>query len=93
MDTADPQRGNPRRQLSGSPRGAEHRRAALTHRRASAAHAGLRYVTDETSGITRKRVGTGWAYYLPDGGRITDRRERKRVNSLSIPPAWTQVWI
>ena len=90
MDAADP-----RGRLSGSPRTlqGEHRRAAITHRRASAAHAGLRYVTDETSGITRKRVGTGWAYYLPDGMRIVDRRERKRINSLAIPPAWTQVWI
>jgi DNA topoisomerase-1 len=24
---------------------------------------------------------------LPDGLRITDRRERKRINSLAIPPA------
>jgi DNA topoisomerase-1 len=87
MDTADPQRGHPRVGLSGQ------RRFDITHRRASATGAGLRYVSDETSGITRKRVGTGWAYYLPDGARIVDRRERKRINSLAIPPAWTQVWI
>jgi DNA topoisomerase-1 len=87
MDTADPQRGHPRVRLS------QQRRFDITHRRASATGAGLRYVSDETSGITRKRVGTGWAYYLPDGARITDRRERKRINSLAIPPAWTQVWI
>jgi DNA topoisomerase I len=87
MDTADPQRGHPRVGLSGQ------RRFDITHRRASATGAGLRYVSDETSGITRKRVGTGWAYYLPDGVRIVDRRERKRINSLAIPPAWTQVWI
>src|SRR5262245_66552523 len=95
MDTADPQRGHSRVGLSANPRAAqgEHRRAAITHRRASATRAGLQYVTDETSGITRKRVGTGWAYYLPDGGRISDRRERKRINSLAIPPAWTQGWI
>jgi DNA topoisomerase-1 len=72
---------------------AEHRRADIKHRRDSAASAGLRYVTDDQGGITRKRVGSGWAYYLPDGLRITDRRERKRINSLAIPPAWTQVWI
>jgi DNA topoisomerase-1 len=87
MDAADPQRGHPRVGLSGQ------RRFDITHRRASATGAGLRYVSDETSGITRKRVGTGWAYYLPDGVRIVDRRERKRINSLAIPPAWTQVWI
>jgi len=95
MDTADPQRGHPRGRLSGTPRThqGEHRRAGITHRRASAASAGLRYVTDDQGGITRKRVGSGWAYYLPDGMRIIDRRERKRINSLAIPPAWSQVWI
>jgi DNA topoisomerase-1 len=63
------------------------------HRRKAAAQAGLRYVTDGASGITRKRVGTGWAYYLPSGNRITDALVRKRLNSLAIPPAWTEVWI
>ena len=94
MDTADPQRGHPRGRLSDNsqtpvgrnPRSglAEHRRADIKHRRDSAASAGLRYVTDDQGGITRKRVGSGWAYYLPDGLRITDRRERKRINSLAI---------
>ena len=79
MDAADPQRWNPRRRLT------EHRRAAT--------RAGLRYVSDGASGITRKRVGTGWAYYMPDGARITDTQTRRRLNSLAIPPAWTQVWI
>ena len=68
-----------------SPRAAEHRRAA--------SRAGLRYVTDGVSGIRRKRVGAGWAYYAPDGALIKDSRERKRLNSLAIPPAWMQVWI
>ena len=79
MDAAHPGSGNPRGRLT------EHRRAA--------ARAGLRYVSDGASGITRKRVGTGWAYYLPGGARITDARERRRLNALAIPPAWTQVWI
>jgi DNA topoisomerase-1 len=79
MDATDPSRGNSRRRLI------EHRRAAT--------RAGLRYVTDGASGITRRRVGTGWAYYDPDGSRITDSQARKRLNSLAIPPAWTQVWI
>jgi DNA topoisomerase-1 len=87
VDAADPQRRNPRLRLT------EHRRAGIKHRRASAQSAGLRYVTDGASGITRKRVGSGWAYYLPGGARITDRRERRRINALAIPPAWTQVWI
>ena len=62
-------------------------------RRKAATHAGLRYVTDGANGITRKRVGTGWAYYLPNGKRITNAEIRIRLNSLAIPPAWTDVWI
>jgi DNA topoisomerase-1 len=61
--------------------------------RKAATHAGLRYVTDGVRGIRRKRVGGGWAYYLPSGARITDAPLRKRLNSLAIPPAWTDVWI
>lgn len=61
--------------------------------RESARRAGLRYVTDGFAGIRRKRVGTGWAFYNPDGSRITDREERKRILKLVIPPAWTDVWI
>jgi DNA topoisomerase-1 len=87
MDAAHPRSGNPGRRLT------EHRRAGIQHRRAAATRAGLRYVSDGASGIARKRVGAGWAYYLPDGARITDTRERRRLNALAIPPAWTQVWI
>ncbi|MCD6040920.1 MAG: topoisomerase [Burkholderiales bacterium] len=68
-----------------SARHAEHRR--------SASQAGLRYVTDGVRGITRQRVGTGWTYFAPNGKRITVLGERKRLNSLAIPPAWTDVWI
>ena len=64
---------------------AEHQTSALS--------AGLRYVTDGVNGIRRKRSGKGWTYYAPDGSRITDAAERKRLNSLAIPPAWTEVWI
>src|SRR6267142_919580 len=64
----------------------------VTYRKA-ARHAGLRYVTDGVRGIRRKRVGGGWAYYAPGGARITDAQLRKRLNSLAIPPAWTDVWI
>ena len=61
--------------------------------RTAARRAGLTYVTDGLAGITRKRVGTGWAYYTPEGGRIADSATRKRLNALAIPPAWTDVWI
>lgn len=68
------------------------RRQAAEHRQ-SAAQAGLRYVTDGANGIVRRRVGTGWAYYLPNGKRITSAEIRRRLNALAIPPAWTDVWI
>src|SRR6266851_10082239 len=68
-----------------SPRVDEHRQAAL--------RAGLNYVTDGVEGIRRERAGKGWAFYAPDGTRITSKTERKRINSLVIPPAWTDVWI
>ena len=55
--------------------------------------AGLRYVTDDMPGITRKRRGKGFAYYAPDGGLIKDEAERARINKLAIPPAYKDVWI
>jgi DNA topoisomerase-1 len=61
--------------------------------RTAATSAGLRYVTDVARGITRRRVGGGWAYYLPNGKRVVTREIRKRLNSLAIPPAWSDVWI
>src|SRR6266850_6158801 len=67
--------------------------AAIHEHRRAAKKAGLRYVTDGISGIRRRRVGGGWAYYAPGGSRITDDQVRKRLNSLAIPPAWTDVWI
>jgi DNA topoisomerase-1 len=60
---------------------------------ASAKAAGLRYVTDKRPGITRKRAGKNWRYTGPDGQIIRDRQTRERINSLGIPPAWTEVWI
>ena len=67
--------------------------ARHTEHRKAASQAGLRYVTDGVRGITRQRVGAGWSYYLPNGKRIVDAALRKRLNSLAIPPAWTDVWI
>lgn len=60
---------------------------------AAAEAAGLRYVTDAMRGISRRRVGTGFAYYGPEGSLIADRAERRRLAALAIPPAWTDVWI
>jgi DNA topoisomerase-1 len=54
--------------------------------------AGLRHVSDERPGITRRRRGRGWQYTRPDGATV-GRKERARIDQLAIPPAWTDVWI
>ena len=53
---------------------------------------GMVYMTDDVPGIRRVRRGGGFAYRRPDGRAITDD-ELRRIRSLAIPPAWTDVWI
>jgi len=60
---------------------------------ASARVAGLRYVTDDTPGIARRRNGKGFTYHRADGSRVRDPATLKRIASLVIPPAWQDVWI
>ncbi len=60
---------------------------------ASARAAGLRYVSDTTPGIRRERSGMGFNYRGPDGATIRDSATLRRIRSLVIPPAWTDVWI
>ena len=55
--------------------------------------AGLRYVTDATPGIHRKRAGKHFSYIGLDGKPIHDEDILKRIRSLGIPPAWKNVWI
>ena len=59
----------------------------------AAESAGLRYVSDGRPGIRRKRAGTGFTYIRPDGGRLAEANTLKRIKSIAIPPAWTDVWI
>jgi DNA topoisomerase I len=59
----------------------------------TARYAGLRYVSDEIPGITRKKAGKHFAYFAPDGKKITDKSELARIKSLAVPPAYTDVWI
>ncbi len=60
---------------------------------ASAAAAGLHYVTDDGPGIRRRRSGRGWSYRGPEGHLVRDKDTVQRIKSLSIPPAWMDVWI
>ncbi|MEZ5817691.1 MAG: DNA topoisomerase IB [Hyphomicrobiaceae bacterium] len=55
--------------------------------------AGLVYVSDETPGITRKRSGKGFRYETAQGQTLKDVANLKRIRSLAVPPAWTNVWI
>jgi len=60
---------------------------------ASAKLAGLRYVNDQTMpGIRRVGSRRNFRYVAPPGGRLT-ADDRRRIRSLAIPPAWTDVWI
>jgi DNA topoisomerase I len=59
----------------------------------AAASAGLRYVSDESPGIMRRRKGASFVYYDKEGKRIRNPLELKRIRSLAIPPAWEKVWI
>jgi DNA topoisomerase I len=58
-----------------------------------ARQARLRYVSDSEPGIRRRRCGRGFLFYSASGQRLTDARELERIESLAIPPAWTDVWI
>ena len=52
----------------------------------------LRHSSDAEPGITRKRVGRYWAYFAPDGKRITDRSEIDRLTGIGLPPAYSDAW-
>ena len=59
----------------------------------SAEEAGLRYLSDDSPGITRHRAGKGFFYKDSKGEKVTSDRTLKRIKSLAIPPAWNDVWI
>jgi DNA topoisomerase I len=59
----------------------------------SAQAAGLRYVSDTQPGIRRKKSGKGFTYVDSDGKTVRDPQQLKRIRSLAIPPAYTDVWI
>ncbi|MHA6318123.1 DNA topoisomerase IB [Altererythrobacter sp. CAU 1778] len=52
----------------------------------------LIYIDDSMPGISRKRAGKGWAYYDPQGKLIRDAAEKKRLNAIALPPAYTDEW-
>ena len=53
----------------------------------------LTYAFDDEPGLTRSPGENGFAYFYPDGSPVRSPRVIKRINSLAIPPAYTDVWI
>jgi DNA topoisomerase-1 len=54
---------------------------------------GLRYVSDDAPAIRCRRAGKGFIYFDTKGRRVEDPAVLKRIRSLVIPPAWTNVWV
>jgi DNA topoisomerase-1 len=54
---------------------------------------GLRHASDRRPGITRRRAGRGFADRDAEGRTIRDPETLRRIRSLAVPPAWTDVWI
>jgi DNA topoisomerase I len=44
------------------------------------------------SGIVRRRSGTGFSYWHPDGTLVSGV-DRERIRQLAVPPGWNEVWI
>ena len=57
----------------------------------------LRYVTDDTPGITRQRRRNGkkisFSYRTAKGRPVRDKATFARIRALAIPPAYENVWI
>ena len=65
----------------------------MTDSEAAAEEAGLRYVSNEQPGYTRKHKGDGFEYFDTEGKPIKDEQRILRINRLAIPPAYKDVWI
>lgn len=65
----------------------------VTDPKEAAAEAGLRYVSDEQPGYTRKLKGKSFQYFDTEGKLIKDETRILRIRRLAIPPAYKDVWI
>lgn len=52
----------------------------------------LRHSSDAEPGIRRERKGRYWAYFDASGNRVTNRDEIDRLNSIGLPPAYSDAW-
>ncbi len=53
---------------------------------------GLIWVSDDSPGIHRIRVGEAFAYRGVDGSKIRNAAELRRIASLAVPPGYQDVW-
>jgi len=54
--------------------------------------ADLVYVNDKAPGINRLKKGKGFVY-IYDNKPLKEKAQIERIRKLTIPPAWTNVWI
>lgn len=59
----------------------------------AAEEAGLRYVSENQPGYTRKAKSDDFEYLDTEGKTIRDEQRLLRIKRLAIPPAWIDVWI
>src|SRR4051812_32789423 len=59
----------------------------------SARKAGLKYVSCHDHGIKRVPTRNGFRYNDAHGRPVSNPETLRRIKSLVIPPAWTDVWI
>ena len=52
----------------------------------------LRHSSDSEPGYSRRRQGRYWAYFDENRKRVTDRETIDRLNSIALPPAYTDAW-
>ena len=65
----------------------------VTEAAEAAEDAGLRYVSDDQPGYSRKAKGDDFEYFDTEGKLVRDEQRLLRIARLAIPPAWTDVWI
>jgi DNA topoisomerase I len=66
---------------------------ATSETREAAEGAGLIYVSDEEPGIRRRSVAGEFVYLNSRGQPVRNADTLRRIRSLAVPPAYTDVWI
>jgi len=55
---------------------------------------GLVYISDQRSGFTRSpKTRSGFQFFDVHGKPLRNKAHLKRIHSLVLPPAWTDIWI